>query len=122
VPILVAAALVLNPMAVAVVGGTGGAIGELSGYFLGRSSRKVIKKDKLPDWLRRRAERCLPLTILLTSAIPSPFADAVAIIAGRLCCPVWKFLVLTIIGKVVQSTVLVHLALWNIFLVRSWFG
>ena len=46
----------------------------------------------------------------------------VGIIAGRLGYPVRRFLVYSIVGKVVQSIAFVYLALWNISLVSSWAG
>ena len=120
--VMIAAALVLNPLAVALLTGVGGALGEITGYALGRSSRAVIKKGTGPGWLTRRAEKHMALSLLAISIIPNPFVDAVGIIAGRLGYPVRRFLVYSIIGKVVQSIVIVYVALWNISLISSWIG
>jgi membrane protein YqaA with SNARE-associated domain len=49
--VMIAAAVMLNPLAVAVLLGIGGTLGELVGYGLGRSSRGVIgdgKADQVP--------------------------------------------------------------------------
>ena len=120
--VMVAGAMVLNPLAVAILTGVGGAFGELTGYGLGRSSRKVLKSVKIPRWLEGLADRHMAGTILAISIIPNPFVDTVGIIAGRLGYPVRRFLVYSIVGKVVQSIAFVYLALWNISLVSSWTG
>ncbi len=118
--IMLAAAMVLNPLAVAILAGAGGAIGELTGYALGRSSRHVLGPAKVPAWLSTRTERHIGGTILAASIIPNPFVDAVGIVAGRLRYPVPLFLAYSIVGKVAQSIVLVYLALWNLSLFGSW--
>ena len=64
----------------------------------------------------------MALSLLAISIIPNPFVDAVGIIVGRLGYPVRRFLVYSIIGKVVQSIVIVYVALWNISLISSWIG
>ena len=120
--VMVAGAMVLNPLAVAVLTGVGGAIGELTGYALGRSTRNVINKGKLPAWLNRIAERHMAITILAISIIPSPFVDAIGIVAGRVGYPVGRFLAYSMAGKVVQSIAFVYLALWNLSLLSSLTG
>ncbi len=120
--VMVAGALFLNPLAVVVLTGVGGAIGELTGYALGRSSHKLVKKVKIPGWLDRHARNRMEITILAVSIIPNPFVDAVGIVAGGLGYPMRQFLIYSIIGKVVQSIAFVYLALWNISLVSRWVG
>ena len=120
--ILVAGALVLNPLAVAILTGIGGAVGELTGYALGRSSRRLEGPVKVPEWLTNRARRHMAATVLAVSIIPSPFVDTIGIVAGRLGYPLRLFLAYSIVGKVIQSIVFVYLALWNISLISSWTG
>ena len=120
--IMVAAALVLNPFTVAVLTGIGGALGEITGYALGHSSRGLVKPVKTPAWLGRNVERHMAVSILAVSIIPNPFVDVIGIIAGRLGYPLVSFLVYSVIGKVLQSIVFVYLALWNISLIGSWVG
>ena len=57
--VMVAGAMVLNPLAVAVLTGIGGAIGELTGYALGRSTRKLVKHGKMRIQLIRIRLLCL---------------------------------------------------------------
>ena len=118
--VMVAGALGLNPLAVAILTGVGGAIGEITGYALGRSSHRLVKTGMVPAWLERSAKRHMAASVLAASIIPNPFADAVGIIAGRLGYPLRLFLAYSIIGKVVQSIVFVYVALWNLSLLNSW--
>ena len=119
VVIMVGAALVLNPLAVAVLSGVGGALGEITGYALGRSSRKLVKGTSGPSWLGRWAESNMAITVLPVSTIPNPFVGFIGIVAGRMGYPVRLFLAYSAIGKVVQSIALVYLALWNLSLLSS---
>jgi membrane protein YqaA with SNARE-associated domain len=120
--VMVAGAMVLNPLAVAVLTGIGGAIGELTGYALGRSTRKLVKNGKMPAWLNRVAARHMAITILVISIIPNPFVDAMGIVAGRFGYPVGRFLAYSMAGKVVQSIAFVYLALYNLSLLSSLTG
>ena len=118
--IIIAAAMVLNPFAVAVLTGVGGAIGELTGYAVGRSSRAVGKRAFLPARLDRYVRAYTGPRILVFSIVPNPFVDVIGIIAGRNGYSVGRFLVYSIVGKVVQSIVLVYAALWNLSLIAGW--
>jgi len=120
--VMVAGILVLNPFAVAVLCGVGGALGELTGYALGRSSRKLLRNHQGPSWLRHVAENRTPLMILALNIVPNPFVDVIGIIAGRAGYPVHLFLTYSIIGRVIQCIVIVYVALWNISLISAWFG
>ena len=108
--IMVGAALVLNPLAVAVLTGAGGALGEMTGYALGRSSRRLVKRGSGPAWLNRRAESHMAITILAVSIIPNPFVDVIGIVAGRKGYPVWRFLAYSAIGNVCNPS---RLCTWH---------
>ena len=121
-PIMLATAFTLNPWIVSIVSGIGGGIGEISGYAIGRSSKKLIKDGKRMNWLIRVSEGRMGLTIFAISIIPSPLVDTIAIVAGRLGYPLKRFLFFAIIGKVIQCFIIVYLALWNYSLISSWLG
>ena len=120
--VLVAGALTLNPLAVAVLTGLGGALGEMTGYALGRSSRAVVKGRAPPPWLQRAAKRNMTVSIIAISIVPSPFVDVIGVVAGRMGYPVGRFLAYSAVGKVIQSIAFVYLALWNLSLVGPWLG
>ena len=100
---MLAGAFVLNPLAVAVLTGVGGAVGEMTGYAVGRSSRTVSTRWRLPGWFSRSAENHMAATILVISIIPNPFVDAIGIVAGRIGYPIRLFLAYSMVGKVIQS-------------------
>ena len=116
--VMIAAAMTLDPMAAAIIAGAGGAVGELTGYALGRSSRRVIKGAALPGWLSRHAERHMGATLMVLYIVPSPFMDA----AGRMRYPVLRFLAYSVIGKIIQPIIFVYLVIWNISLISPLIG
>lgn len=99
---------VFNPCLIALVAGTGAALGELTGYLAGFSSQPVIERsniyDRMVSWLNKNG----PLSILLLSAIPNPFFDLTGAAAGALKMPVYKFLFWTWIGETIKMLVFAY--------------
>jgi len=121
--VVIAASLVLQPWAVGLLAGVGGALGEMTGYAVGCSSHRIVKQRRIPAWLYRATSRHMALTILTVSIIPNPFVDFVGIIAGRLCYPIPSFLTYTIIGKTVRAVLLAYAAAWGLpLLAGGWIG
>ncbi|BAJ63996.1 YqaA family protein [Anaerolinea thermophila] len=93
---------VFHPFWVALVAGTGSALGELSGYLAGISGRGVVERSELHDrlvyWMRRYGV----WTVLVLAFVPNPIFDVAGIIAGMLKMPVWRFLLFCWIGKVLK--------------------
>ena len=114
--VMVAFAMILNPIVLAVLAGVGGALGKITGYAVGCSSRRLISDKKIPRWLTRYAERHMVASILVISIVPNPLVDLIGVIAGRVGYPLRLFLTYSIKGRVLQSTVLVYAALWNLSL------
>ena len=94
-----AAGILLEPQYVALVAGSAGAVGELSGYFLGYSGRGVLDQSRLYQrmerWMRRRGW----LVLFVVALVPNPIFDFVGIAAGALRYPVWRFLAIVWAGK-----------------------
>ena len=94
-----AAGIFLEPPYVALVAGSAGAVGELTGYFLGYSGRGVLDQNRLYQrmvrWVRRRGW----LVLFLVALIPNPIFDFVGIAAGALRYPIWRFLLIVWVGK-----------------------
>jgi membrane protein DedA with SNARE-associated domain len=105
----------LNPWLVAIISGAGMAIGELTGYALGRGGTKALDRGKMLDkgkqkWLKRgegwfRKGRGF-LFILIFAATPLP-DDVTGILGGMFNYDIKKFLLATFIGKVLMNIVLV---------------
>ena len=100
---------VFNPFWVAVAAGAGAALGELSGYLAGFSGQAVIENnpryDKMLGWMRKYGD----ITILALAFIPNPLFDMAGIVAGVLKMPIWKFLVFSVIGKILKMLLFAYL-------------
>lgn len=93
---------VFQPFWVAVVAGSGAAIGELTGYMAGLSGQAVIEKYawyvKMKDWVMQYGD----LAVLILAVIPNPIFDLTGMAAGALRMPLWRFYIWCWIGKVVK--------------------
>jgi membrane protein YqaA with SNARE-associated domain len=105
---IIAAAPFLNPWIVGVAAGAGAAIGELTGYALGKGGSRVLSaKDQ--KWLKR-GERWFTekkgfLVIFLFAATPLP--DDVTGILGGMFRYDWKrFLLASFLGKTLLNVAL----------------
>ena len=103
-----AAGILLDPPYVALVAGSAGAVGELTGYFLGYSGRGVLDQSRLyrrmEGWMRRRGW----LVLFLLALIPNPIFDFVGIAAGALRYPIWRFVAVVWAGKVLKFLTLAY--------------
>ena len=92
----------LNPVLLGVVGGVGGTIGELTGYVLGVTGRRVVSAENLDRRLRRIPRRLFGPMLFVFAATPLPF-DVVGILAGTLRYPIWRFLFWVGAGKILNT-------------------
>jgi membrane protein DedA with SNARE-associated domain len=102
VAVIYAMGAIFNPFGVALAAGTGGAIGELSGYLAGFSGQAVIERMEVYDRVRPWVEKYGGWAILVLSAIPNPFFDIAGIAAGIAKMPVRTFLVFTWVGQLIK--------------------
>jgi uncharacterized membrane protein YdjX (TVP38/TMEM64 family) len=91
---------VFNPWWVALAAGTGAAIGELTGYLAGFSGQAVIENKKwyerVSGWMKKYGD----ITILVLAFVPNPVFDITGMVAGALRMPLWRYLLMSWIGKV----------------------
>ncbi len=103
-----ATAIFLNPLLVGLIAGTAESAGELSGYYLGYTGRDVLSKSRvyqrLEHWMRRRGW----LLLFVVSLVPNPIFDVVGIAAGALRYPIWGFLGVVWVGKVLKFLVFAY--------------
>lgn len=117
-----AAGILLEPTYVALVAGSAGAAGELTGYFLGYSGRGVLDKSRLYQrmerWMRRRGF----LVLFVMALIPNPFFDFVGIAAGALRYPIWRFLAVVWVGKFLKFLTLAYACVHSVSWLTDLFG
>ncbi len=89
---------------VGLAAGAGEALGELTGYAAGFGGRAIIEDQKvygrLQGWMAGRGD----ITIFFLSIVPNPFFDLAGIAAGTMGFPVWRFLLITWVGKTIKTT------------------
>lgn len=104
VAIIYAMGAVFNPLGVGLAAGTGGALGELSGYFAGFSGQAVIERSDIYNRFHPWVVKYGGWAILVLSAIPNPFFDVAGIAAGIAKMPIRTFLIFTWIGQIIKMT------------------
>ncbi len=105
---IIAAAPFLNPWLVGIVSGAGMAIGELTGYMIGRGGSHAIKR-KDAKWVKKGEKWFRDgkgfLFILLFAATPLP-DDITGIVGGTFSYDPKRFLLASFIGKTVMNLAL----------------
>ena len=89
----------LDPVLVALVAGVAAAIGELTGYLVGASSRELLGHSRWERASERWMQRHGFLTITVLAFIPNPAFDAAGIAAGALRYAAWRFALACFVGK-----------------------
>jgi membrane protein YqaA with SNARE-associated domain len=97
--LLVKAATILNPVAVALIAAVAAGLGEVSGYLIGLSGRDLLGNGRWQDRLREWIDRRGFLTVAVLAFLPNPAFDAAGITAGALGYPAWRFVAACTVGK-----------------------
>ena len=105
---------VFNPLLVALAAGTGGAIGELSGYLAGFSGQAVVENAQAYNRVQPWIQKYGAWTILVLSAIPNPFFDLAGIAAGVAKIPIWKFLLFCWVGQLIKMAMFAYAGAYSI--------
>jgi len=91
----------LNPILVGISAGLGAALGELTGYFIGRCTGSVLEKKRKFLRIKQRLgflSRWMFFIVVVFAATPLP-TDVAGIYCGSVRYSWWKFLLACIIGK-----------------------
>lgn len=104
VAVIYAMGAIFNPLGVALAAGTGGALGELSGYLAGFSGQAVVERMDIYTRVQPWVKRYGGWMILVLSAIPNPFFDVAGIAAGVAKMPLRTFLAFTWAGQLIKMT------------------
>jgi len=119
VAIIYAMGAIFNPLGVGLAAGTGGAIGELSGYLAGFSGQAVVERTDVYNRIKPWIDKYGGWAILVLSAIPNPFFDIAGIAAGIAKMPVHIFLLFTWIGQLIKMTVFALAGYYSITLITN---
>ena len=102
------------PWELPLAAGTGGALGELSGYLAGFSGQAVVERtdiyEKISPWINKYGG----WAILFLAAIPNPFFDIAGIAAGIAKMPLWKFLLFCWIGQLIKMAMFAFAGAYSI--------
>ena len=100
----------LNWLLLGISAGIGGALGELTAYYVGTQGTETLEGHKSYEWFQRGMKRLGGGIILVSALIPLIPVDAAGLIAGAVRYPVARFLLYLTIGKVVMTTALMFLS------------
>lgn len=96
------AGAVFNPFIVALVVATGATIGEMTGYMAGYGGSELVETDPKLIRVKKWMDKFGLWVIFVLAAIPNPFFDLAGIVAGATGIPIYKYLVIVWLGKVIK--------------------
>jgi uncharacterized membrane protein YdjX (TVP38/TMEM64 family) len=114
VAVVFAMGSIFNPVGVALAAGTGGALGELSGYLAGFSGQAVVERTDLYNRFLPFIEKYGAWAILVLSAIPNPLFDIAGVAAGVTKIPLWRFLLFCWIGQLIKMAMFAYAGMYSI--------
>ena len=114
VAIVFAMGSIFNPLGVTFAAGTGGALGELSGYLAGFSGQAVIENTKAYDRVHPWVVKYGGWAILVLSAIPNPFFDIAGVAAGITKMPIRRFLFACWIGQLIKMALFAYAGFYSL--------
>lgn len=115
---------IMNPWLVAISAAAGNALGELTGYAVGKGSGKLVSKkykesiEKYETWFE--GERTF-LLVLLFAATPLP-DDIVGIICGLFNYDLKRFFIASFIGKLLMNLLLAWGGFYGLRWILGLFG
>jgi uncharacterized membrane protein YdjX (TVP38/TMEM64 family) len=110
--LLIALGASFNPFLIGIIGGIGGAIGEMTCYLFGFGGRTVVENRRMYDRAVQWLQKWGALTVFLFAVSPSPF-DIMGIAAGLLRFPFWKFFIATLAGKIIKYILFALAGAWG---------
>lgn len=119
VAVIYAMGAIFNPLGVGLAAGTGGTIGELSGYLAGFSGQAVVERSDVYNRVKPWVDKYGGWAILVLSAIPNPFFDIAGIAAGIAKMRLPTFLLFTFIGQIIKMTLFAVAGHYSITLITN---
>ncbi len=112
--IVIAMARFLDPIVLGLAAGTGSALGEITGYIAGQGASKAIHANSHFKRLRSWMQKNDLIAVFFLAAIPNPLFDVAGIAAGSLGIPLWRFLLVTAVGRIIRYALLAYLGLLSV--------
>jgi membrane protein YqaA with SNARE-associated domain len=124
--------IVEYPFLVGIAAGLGEALGEFTGYMVGRGGESYLRKpasgklqvkfqkifSRIDAWMGKRGY----LTVFLASAVFNPFFDFFGASAGASRMSPWKFYLACASGKIVKATYVAYFGAWGMGRILELFG
>jgi len=114
IAIIYAMGAVFNPLYVGLAAGTGGAIGELSGFLAGFGGQAVIERTHIYERIKPQVDKYGGWAIFVLAAIPNPFFDIAGFAAGISKMRMRTFLVSVWIGQLIKMTLFAYAGKYSI--------
>jgi uncharacterized membrane protein YdjX (TVP38/TMEM64 family) len=114
VAVVFAMGSIFNPLGVGLAAGTGGALGELSGYLAGFSGQAVVERTDIYERINPWVQKYGSWAILVLSAIPNPFFDIAGVAAGIAKMALHRFLLACWIGQIIKMTLFAYAGLYSL--------
>jgi uncharacterized membrane protein YdjX (TVP38/TMEM64 family) len=105
---------IFHPLVVALAAGTGGALGELSGYLAGFSGQAVIENTNAYERIHPWVVKYGGWAILVLSAIPNPFFDIAGVAAGITKMSLRRFLLFCWIGQLIKMAAFAYAGFYSL--------
>lgn len=105
---------VFNPLLIALAAGTGGVLGELTGYLAGFSGQAVIERADVYQKINPWIEKYGGWALLVLAAVPNPFFDVAGIAAGMAKMPLWKFMLFCWIGQIIKMAMFAYAGAYSV--------
>ena len=114
VAVVFAMGSIFHPLGVALAAGTGGALGELSGYLAGFSGQAVIERTDIYERINPWVQKYGSWAILFLAAIPNPFFDIAGVAAGISKMPMGRFLFACWIGQLIKMAMFAYAGFYSL--------
>src|SRR5512138_3689761 len=121
VAVIYAMGSIFHPLGVGLAAGTGGTLGELSGFLAGFSGQAVIERTDIYARVQPWIDRYGGWAILVFAAIPNPFFDIAGVAAGVAKMRVWKFLLFCWIGQLIKMSIFAFAGAYSITWLTQFF-
>jgi uncharacterized membrane protein YdjX (TVP38/TMEM64 family) len=105
---------IFNPLGVGLAAGTGGALGELSGYLAGFSGQAIIENTKVYDRIHPWVEKFGGWAIFLLAVIPNPFFDIAGVAAGIAKLSLRRFLLACWLGELIKMSAFAYAGFYSL--------